>query len=36
MPKAAIELDAAEIILPLDEIGPEIMKWISEQEDSKN
>jgi two-component system chemotaxis response regulator CheB len=36
MPKAAIELDAAEIILPLDEIGPEIMKWISEQEDRKN
>jgi two-component system chemotaxis response regulator CheB len=36
MPRAAIELDAAEIVLPLDEIGPQIMKWISEQEDRKN
>jgi two-component system chemotaxis response regulator CheB len=35
MPRAAIELDAAEIVLPLDEIGPQIMKWISEQEDTK-
>ena len=30
MPRAAIELDAAEAILPLEEIGPQIMKWISE------
>jgi two-component system chemotaxis response regulator CheB len=36
MPRAAIELDAAEVILPLDEIGPQIMKWISEQKDGKN
>jgi len=36
MPRAAIELEAAEIVLPLDEIGPQIMKWISEQEDRKN
>jgi two-component system chemotaxis response regulator CheB len=35
MPRAAIELDAAEIVLPLDEIGPHIMKWLSEQEDTK-
>jgi len=35
MPKAAIELDAAEIVLPLDEIGPQIMEWISEQEDTE-
>jgi two-component system chemotaxis response regulator CheB len=36
MPRAAIELEAAEIVLPLDEIGPQIMKWISEQEDRKS
>ena len=36
MPKAAIELDAAEIVLPLDEIGSEIMNWISEKEDRKS
>jgi chemotaxis response regulator CheB len=36
MPKAAIELDAAEIVLPLDEIGSEIMNWISQQGDRKN
>jgi len=32
MPRAAIELDAAEVVLPLDDIGPQIMRWISEQE----
>jgi two-component system chemotaxis response regulator CheB len=36
MPRAAIKLDAAEIVLPLDEIGPKIMQWISEQEDRKS
>ncbi len=36
MPRAAIELDAAEMILPLEEIGPQIMKWISEQHSSSN
>ncbi len=36
MPRAAIELDAAEIVLPLEEIGPQIMRWISEQKDGKN
>ncbi|MCG6980180.1 MAG: chemotaxis-specific protein-glutamate methyltransferase CheB [Deltaproteobacteria bacterium] len=36
MPRAAIELDAAEIVLPLEEIGPQIMRWISEQKDEKN
>jgi two-component system chemotaxis response regulator CheB len=35
MPKAAIELDAAEVVLPLDEIGPQIMRWIAEQKDGK-
>jgi two-component system chemotaxis response regulator CheB len=33
MPRAAIELDAAEAILPLEEIGPQIMQWISEQQE---
>lgn len=36
MPRAAIELDAAEIILPLEEIAPHIMRWISEQHSSSN
>jgi two-component system chemotaxis response regulator CheB len=36
MPRAAIELDAAEMILPLEEIGPQIMKWVSEQHSSSN
>lgn len=36
MPRAAIELDAAEMVLPLDEIGPQIMKWISERQDREN
>jgi two-component system chemotaxis response regulator CheB len=36
MPRAAIELDAAEIVLPLDEIGPQIVKWITEQENRKS
>ena len=36
MPGAAIELDAAEIVLPLDEIGPQIMKWISVRQDGKS
>jgi two-component system chemotaxis response regulator CheB len=36
MPRAAIELDAADIVLPLDEIGPQIMKWISGEEDRKS
>ena len=36
MPRAAIELDAAEMILPLEEIGPQIMKWVSEQHSSYN
>jgi two-component system chemotaxis response regulator CheB len=36
MPRAAIELDAAEMILPLEEIGPQIMKWISEEHSSSN
>jgi len=36
MPRAAIELDAVEIVLPLDEIGPQIMKWIAEQENKKS
>jgi two-component system chemotaxis response regulator CheB len=31
MPRAAIELDAAELVLPLDEIAPAIMNWISAQ-----
>ena len=31
MPRAAIELDAAEMILPLEEIAPQILKWIFEQ-----
>jgi chemotaxis response regulator CheB len=33
MPRAAIELDAAELVLPLDEIAPAIMKWISAQQE---
>ena len=36
MPSAAIELGAAEAILPLEEIGPQIMRWISEQQDREN
>ena len=36
MPRAAIELDAAEAILPLEEIGPQVMKWISEQQDRED
>ena len=36
MPRAAIELDAVEIVLPLDEIGPQIMKWIAEQENRRS
>ena len=36
MPRAAIELDAADIVLPLDVIGPQIMKWISGEEDRKS
>ncbi|MGD8370062.1 MAG: chemotaxis-specific protein-glutamate methyltransferase CheB, partial [Syntrophobacterales bacterium] len=32
MPRAAIELDAAEMVLPLEEIGPQILTWISEQQ----
>jgi two-component system chemotaxis response regulator CheB len=36
MPRAAIELDAAEAILPLEKIAPQIMKWISEQQERDN
>jgi two-component system chemotaxis response regulator CheB len=36
MPRAAIELDAAEMILPLEKVGPQIIKWISEQHSSSN
>ncbi len=32
MPRAAIEMDAAEMVLPLGEIGPQVMAWISEQQ----
>jgi chemotaxis response regulator CheB len=36
MPRAAIKIDAAEMVLPLEKIGPQIMEWISEQEDREN
>jgi len=36
MPRAAIELGAAEVVLALDEIGPQIMKWVFEQQDSEH
>ena len=36
MPRAAIELDAAEIVLPLDEIGPQVMRWIAEEQERKS
>ena len=36
MPRAAIELDAAELVLPLGEIAPEIMKWVSTQQDRQD
>ena len=36
MPRAAIEIDAAEMVLPLEKIGSQIMEWISEQEDREN
>jgi two-component system chemotaxis response regulator CheB len=36
MPRAAIELDAAELVLPLDDIAPELMKWISAQQERQD
>jgi two-component system chemotaxis response regulator CheB len=36
MPRAAIELDAAELILPLEEIAPRMMPWIAPQRPREN
>jgi two-component system chemotaxis response regulator CheB len=35
MPRAAIELDAAKMVLPLEEIGPQIITWIAEQQERR-
>jgi two-component system chemotaxis response regulator CheB len=36
MPRAAIELDAAELVLPLEEIAPRMMAWISPRRVQEN
>ena len=36
MPRAAIELDAAEMVLPLEMIGAQILTWISESQERGN